>query len=340
MNSIQRYRMVALGTLLALLLAACGSSGTGAQPTAGTGAQPTAGGAAQPTAGAAGEPTAAGAAGGASGTVKVGSKDFTEAILVAEIYAQLLENAGFTVDRKLNLGGTPIAHQALINGDIDLYPEYTSTGLQEVLKSPDLPKDPQEILAAVKQGYEEQFKVTWLEPSPFNDSNTFATTKAVADQYGLKTFSDLVAKAGDLRLGGPAEFPERQDTKGLEEAYGPFVSKFKEYKQLGTGSLRYDALKNGDVDVIVAFGTDGRIKGDDLTVLQDDKNYYPIYNIAPVVRQDALQANPQIAEALAAVAPKLTDEVMAGLNYAVDGPDKKEPAAVAKEFLTQEGLVK
>ena len=109
---------------------------------------------------------------------------------------------------------------------------------------------------------------------------------------------------------------------------------------MGTGSLRYDALKNGDVDVIVAFGTDGRIKGDQLVVLQDDKNYYPIYNIAPVIRQDALQKNPQIADVLAAVAPKLTDEVMSGLNYAVDGPDKKEPAVVAKEFLTQQGLLK
>jgi osmoprotectant transport system substrate-binding protein len=333
MKSLRTYRLMVFGVLLALL-AACGSGGAATQPTTGSAAQPTAPTAAEPTA------SSGGGASGAAGTVKIGSKDFTEAILVAEIYAQLLENAGLTVERKLNLGGTPIAHQALINGDIDLYPEYTSTGLQEVLKVAELPKDPQQILETVKKGYEEQFKVTWLTPSPFNDSNTFATTKAIADQYGLKTFSDLVAKAPELRLGGPAEFPERQDTKGLEQAYGPFVSKFKEYKQLGTGSLRYDALKNGEVDVIVAFGTDGRIKGDELVVLQDDKGYYPIYNIAPVVRLDALQKNPQIADALAAVAPKLTDEVMSGLNYAVDGPDKQEPAAVAKEFLTQQGLLK
>ncbi|HNP74427.1 MAG TPA: glycine betaine ABC transporter substrate-binding protein, partial [Kouleothrix sp.] len=284
--------------------------------------------------------TSTGAAGGASGTLKVGSKDFTEAIVVAELYAQLLEQAGFTVERKLNLGGTPVAHQALLSGDIDLYPEYTSTGLQEVLKAPDLPKDPKQILSTVKQGYEQQFKLTWLDPSPFNDSNTFATTKAIADQYGLKSYSDLAAKAADLRLGGPAEFPERQDTKGLEQAYGPFITKFKEFKQLGTGSLRYDALKNGEVDVVVAFGTDGRIKGDNLVLLQDDKQFYPIYNIAPVVRQDALQQHPQIADALNRLAPLLTDEVMAGLNYQVDGPDKKEPADVAKAFLSAQGLAK
>jgi osmoprotectant transport system substrate-binding protein len=348
MNTVRTYRIVALGLLLALLLAACGGTGTGTGATSAPGGAVTPAPAATaetdataaPAATSASEATSAPAAGGATGTIKLGSKDFTEAILVAEIYGQLLENAGFTVERKLNLGGTPVAHQALVNGDIDLYPEYTSTGLQEVLKTSELPKDPQEILATVKKGYEEQFKLTWLEPSPFNDSNVFATTQEIASQYSLKTFSDLVAKAPELRLGGPAEFPERQDTKGLEQAYGPFIGKFKEFKQLGTGSLRYDGLKNGEVDVIVAFGTDGRIKGDNLVVLQDDKGFYPIYNIAPVIRQDTQQKYPQIAEVLAQVAPKLTDEAMSGLNYAVDGPDKKEPADVAKEFLTQQGLLK
>jgi osmoprotectant transport system substrate-binding protein len=274
-----------------------------------------------------------------SSPIRVGSKDFTEAILVAEMHAQLLEHAGFTVERKLNLGGTPVAHQALVNGDIDMYPEYTSTGLQEVLKVTELPKDPKVILETVKKGYEQQFKVTWLEPAPFNDSNTFATTRAIANQYGLKTYTDLVAQAPNLRLGGPAELPERQDTKGLEQAYGPLISRFKEFKQLGTGGLRYDALKNGDVDVIAAFGTDGRIQADDLVVLQDDKHFFPIYNIAPVVRQDTLQRHPQIADVLNKLAPLLTDEVMAGLNYQVDGPDKREPADVARSFLQQQRLI-
>ncbi len=123
------------------------------------------------------------------------------------------------------------------------------------------------------------------------------------------------------------------DTQGLDAAYGGFVPKFKEFKPLGTGALRYDALQNGEVDVIVAFGTDGRIAGDKLVVLQDDKNFYPIYNIAPVVRQDTLANNPGIADALNAVAPLLTNEVMAGLNYQVDGPEKAEPGAVITAFL-------
>jgi osmoprotectant transport system substrate-binding protein len=272
---------------------------------------------------------------GAGATLSIGSKDFTEAILVAELYAQVLEKAGYTVERKFNLGATPIAHAAVVKGDVDLYPEYTSTGLQEVLKDTNRYPSADAILEAVRQGYEEQFKLTWLDASPFNDTNAFATTPAIAQQYGLKTYSDLAAKAGELRLGGPAEFPDRVDTQGLDAAYGGFVGKFKEFKPLGTGTLRYDGLKNGDVDVIVAFGTDGRIKGDGLTLLQDDKSFYPIYNIAPVVRMDVLADNPGIADALDKIAPLLTDDVMSGLNYQVDGPEKKEPADVIRAFLQE-----
>ncbi len=271
----------------------------------------------------------------AGSPIKIGSKDFTEAILVAELYAQVLEQAGFTVERKFNLGATPIAQEALVKGDIDLYPEYTSTGLQEVLKDTERYADAAAILAAVRTGYEEQFQLTWLDASPFNNTNVFATTQAIAEQYGLKTYSDLAANAAELRLGGPAEFPDRVDTQGLDEAYGGFVPNFKEFKALGTGALRYDALKNGEVDVIVAFGTDGRIAGDNLVVLEDDKSFYPIYNIAPVVRMDTLAANSGIADALNAVAPLLTNEVMAGLNYQVDGPDKAEPGDVIRSFLEQ-----
>ena len=283
-------------------------------------------------------PTGSGAASGTGKTIKVGSKDFTEEFIVAEMYAQLLENAGFKVDRKLNLGGTPIAQAALIKGDIDLYPEYTSTGLLTVLKKQPI-TDPKQIYSTVKSGYEQQFKLTWLDASPFNDTQALAMTQANAQKYGIKTYSDLAQKASQLVLGGPAEFMEREDgIKGLQKAYGGF--QFKDTKQLGTGSLRYQALLNGQIDVVVAFSTDGEIAGDKLALLQDDKTFYPIYNIAPVVRMDTLQANPKIADTLNRLAPLLTDQVMSGLNWQVDGPDKKEPAAVAKAFLTQNGLLK
>ena len=274
---------------------------------------------------------------GMAGTVTVGSKDFTEEFIVAEMYAQLLENAGFTVTRKLNLGGTPIAQAAIVKGDIDLYPEYTSTGLLTVLKLPSM-QDPMQIFSTVKSGYEQQFKLTWLTASPFNDTQALAMTQATADKYGVKTYSDLAAKADQLVLGGPAEFLSREDgLPGLQKAYGGF--KFKDTKQLGTGSLRYQALLDGQIDVVVSFGTDGQINGDHLALIQDDKSFYPIYNIAPVVRMDTLQKYPQIATVLNKLAPYLTDAVMSGLNWQVDGPSKLEPAAVAKAFLQQNGLL-
>jgi len=273
-----------------------------------------------------------------AGTVVVGSKDFTEQFIVAEMYAQLLENEGFTVERKLNLGGTPIAHEAMMNGDIDLYPEYTSTGLLTMLKLDPI-QDAQEIYTTVKSGYEQQYQLTWLTPSPFNDTQALAMTKEVAAQYGIQTYSDLSQKASELVLGGPAEFLEREDgLKGLQQAYGGF--EFKEVKQLGTGSLRYQALLEGQVDVVVAFGTDGAIKGNDLLLLVDDLVFYPIYNVAPVIRQDTLEKYPQIEKILNDFAPLLTDDIMSGLNWQVDGPEGKEPADVARAFLLEKGLVK
>jgi len=273
-----------------------------------------------------------------AGKVVIGSKDFTEQFIVAEMYAQILENAGFTVERKLNLGGTPIAHEAIVNGEIDLYPEYTSTGLLTVLKLSPI-QDAQEIYSTVKKGYEDQYGLTWLTPSPFNDTQALAMTKEVANQYGIQTYSDLSQKAPELILGGPAEFLEREDgIKGLQQAYGGF--EFKETKQLGTGSLRYQALLDGQVDVVVAFGTDGAIKGNDLLLLVDDKVFYPIYNIAPVVREDTLEKYPQITALLDELAPLLTDDIMSGLNWQVDGPEKKEPADVARAFLLENNLVK
>lgn len=309
--------LVAFTTLVGLLLAACSAPAQTTQPTA----------APQPA------PTDA-------TPVRIGSKNFTEAILVAEMYALALENAGIRVERKFNLGATPVAHTALVNGEIDLYPEYTSTGLLEVLKQAPI-ADARGILEAVRKGYEEQFKVTWLEPSPFNNTNALAMTRQRAEELGIRTYSDLVARSGELKLGGPPEFPEREDTKGLMAAYG-FDPKFIEenFIQLDTGALRYEALTRGDIDVVVAFGTDGQINGLGLALLEDDKNYYPVYQIAPVIRQDALAANPAIAETLNRLAPLLTNDVMSGLNWQVDGPEKKEIADVARAFLQQQGFIK
>ena len=325
MNTIfKNRRVISLLLSATLFLSACAPAAVTSAPTAANTSPTTANPA--PT-----NPPAS------AGSIKIGSKDFTEEFIVAEMYAQLLGKAGFIVERKLNLGGTPIAQTAIVNGDIDLYPEYTSTGLLTVLKMQPI-QDPNQIFAAVKKGYEDQFKLTWLQSSPFNDTQALAMTQAVSDQYGIKTYSDLSQKASSLVLGGPAEFIDREDgIKGLQKAYGGF--QFKDIKQLGTGSLRYQALLDKQVDVVVAFGTDGAIKGNNLVLLKDDKIFYPVYNVAPVVRQDTLLKYPKIADVLNKLAPMLTDDVMSGLNWQVDGPDKKEPAAVAKAFLQQNGLL-
>ncbi len=267
--------------------------------------------------------------------IRIGSKNFTEEFILGELYAQALEANGFTVERKLNLGATPIAQQALVNDEIDLYPEYTSTGLLEVLKQ-EPQTDRQAIFDTVKSQYESQFQVTWLEPAPFNNTNTFAMTQAKSDELGIKTYSDLAAKADQVVLGGPPEFIDRQDTQNLYTAYGGF--NFKEVRQLDPG-IRYQALQDGDIDVVVAFGTDGQIGGFNLVALEDDKNFYPPYQVAPVIRQDTLSENPDIATILNSVSPLLDDKTMATLNWMVDGPDKMEPAAVARQFLTDNGII-
>lgn len=269
-------------------------------------------------------------------TIQVGSKNFTEQFIVGEMYALVLENAGFKVERKLNLGGTPVAQAALVAGEIDVYPEYTGTGLLTVLKLP-VNTNPQAVYDTVNAEYQKQFNLRWLAPAPMNNTQALAMRADRAAALGIVTFSDMVAQADQLIMAGPPEFAEREDgLPGLRLVYGDFA--LKEYKAIDPG-LRYQALRSNEVDVVVAFGTDGQIAADNLVLLQDDKGMFPPYQIAPVVRQAVLDANPRVAELLNALAPKLTDAVMQRLNYEVDGK-QREPADVAREFLLAEGLIK
>lgn len=270
------------------------------------------------------------------GTVTVASKDFTEEFILGEMYALLLENGGYKVVRKINLGGTPVAQQALLNSEIDLYPEYTGTGLLTVLKLPVM-SDPKAVYDKVKSEYESQFKLTWLAPAPMNNTQALAMTKARAQALGITTISDLVAKASQLIMAGPPEFAEREDgIPGLKRVYGDFA--LKNFLAIDPG-LRYQALTSGQADVVVAFGTDGEIAANDLLVLKDDKGLYPPYQVAPVIRQAVLTQHPDIADILNKVAPLLTNETMQGLNNEVSGK-KQEPAAVAKAFLISQKLIK
>lgn len=273
--------------------------------------------------------------GSTSGAIKVGSKDFTEQFILGEMYTLVLENSGLKVERKLNLGGTPVAQEALKSGQIDLYPEYTGTGLLTVLKQP-AASDRQKVYQTVADAYKEKFNLVWLDPAPMNNTQALAMTQETSQNYNIKTISDLAAKASQLVMIGPPEFEVREDgLPGIQKAYGNF--KLKQYKPADPG-LRYQALRDAQADVAVAFGTDGELSAYSLVVLEDDKKFFPPYQVAPVVRQTVLDAYPIMRNALNALAPKLTNQAMQRLNYEVSGK-KREPAEVAKEFLVQEGLV-
>lgn len=267
--------------------------------------------------------------------IKVGSKDFTEQFILGEMYALVLEEAGLPVERKLNLGGTPVAQAGLESGEIDVYPEYTGTGLVTVLKLP-VSSDQAEVFQAVSEGYKTQYNLVWLDPAPMNNTQALAMTKEVAAEYGIQTLSDLAENASELVMIGPPEFEAREDgLPGIKGTYGAF--ELKEYKAVDPG-LRYTGLVEGEADVAVAFGTDGEINAYDLVVLEDDKNLFPPYQVAPVIRQETLDANPGVAEALNALSPLLTDATMQRLNNEVSG-NQREPADVAREFLEAEGLL-
>lgn len=267
--------------------------------------------------------------------IRVGSKDFTEQFIIGEMYALVLEGSGLPVERKLNLGGTPVAQAALTSGEIDLYPEYTGTGLLTVLKQP-ANSDPEAVYQTVADQYQEQFDLVWLEPAPMNNTQALAMTQEQSEALGITTISEMAAKADQLTMVGPPEFEVREDgLPGLKSAYGDFS--LAAYKAVDPG-LRYTALVDGEADVAVAFGTDGEIAAYDLIVLADDQNLFPPYQVAPVVRQEILDAYPTLANTLNAIAPLLTNETMQQLNYEVSG-NQREPADVAQEFLQQSGLI-
>ncbi|ABX03001.1 glycine betaine ABC transporter substrate-binding protein [Herpetosiphon sp.] len=268
--------------------------------------------------------------------IRIASKNFTEQFIVGEMYALLLEQAGYKVERKIGLGATDVAQAAMEKGEIDIYPEYTGTGLLTVLKLP-TQTDPKAVYETVKKGYAEKYQIAWLDPAPMNNTQALAMTKEGAQKFGIITISDMAAKAGELRMIGPPEFQEREDgLPGIQAKYGNF--ELKEYVPVDPG-LKYKGLVEGNADVVVAFGTDGEIANYGLVVLKDDRNMFPPYQIAPLVRQSVLDANPKLAELLNALAPKLDDATMQQLNFEVSGNNRKYED-VAKEFLTTQGLLK
>ena len=266
--------------------------------------------------------------------VRVGSKNFTEQFVLAEIYAQSLEAAGIKTEKKLNLGGTLIAHKALEEKQIDFYPEYTGTMLLAVLKQEPM-TDAKAVYDKVKEAYA-KMGLAVLNQSNLNNGYVMVLRPETAQKYKLETLSDLAKVAKDLKIGAGPEFRDRKD--GLPGLKAKYDMVFGEDLQMAIG-LRYQALKNDQIQVVNGYSTDGMISTLKLKRLRDDKSLWPPYFVVPVVRREALEANPKMAEVLNRVSALLDETTMAQMNYLVDG-EKQEPKDVARDFLKSKGIVK
>ncbi|MBY0098260.1 glycine betaine ABC transporter substrate-binding protein [Mesobacillus maritimus] len=269
-------------------------------------------------------------------TITIGSKNFSEQMVLGHMLADLIEEkTDIEVERKLNLGGTQVAFSAVNKGDIDLYVEYTGTGLVNILKQEAM-TDPDKVYDIVTKEFAEKYHLSTLKPLGFNNTYTLAVRPETAEQYGLKTISDLAEVSNELKIGATIEFTNREDgLPGLLNAYNMDFAG----NEAVDGGLRYTALESKETDVIDAFLTDGLLEAFGLTVLEDDKNFFPPYYAIPIVREDTLEEYPELEEVINLLAGKLTDAKMRELNYKVDSL-KESPEKVAEEFLINEGLMK
>jgi osmoprotectant transport system substrate-binding protein/osmoprotectant transport system permease protein len=269
------------------------------------------------------------------GTLRIGAKNFTESLLLAEMIAQLVEaETDLRVERRYGLGGTMIAHNALREGAIDLYVEYTGTALTVILEEPSM-QDPETVLAAVRKAYADRFDLVWLKPFRINNAYTLVVRGDVARERGWTEISDLASDAANLRAGFTPEFSQRPDGyPGLAKAYGFRFGRVFDLE----AALMYRALAEKEVDVISGYATDGRIDALNLTVLADDRHFFPPYFAVPVIRKPVLDRYPGLTGIIAPLGDVLDDAVMRGLNWAVDG-EKKNPRAVATQFLEAKGLL-
>ncbi len=328
MTSTHRRMIAALATMCLIFgLAACGdddTADTGSPATTGTPA----------TSGTAIERDPANAN---KGTITVGSKNFTEQYILGEVYAQTLEAQGFRVRRRLNLGSEQVAYKALRGGTIDMYPEYTGTALTSFfeVKTTDVPKDPDAAYEQAKAQYAKQ-NITALERTPFENTYVIASTKQTAEKAGNpKTVSELFANNTKLSISGFPECRQRQDCLlGLRSTYG-FKGKFV------SSEGKFSDLDSGQADLTLAFSTDPQLAlTDKYVAYEDDKNFFPPYNITLGIRNDTVEKlGPKAIETFEAVQKGMTEEAMRELNRRVE-LDKQEPKAVAAAYLREENFVK
>jgi glycine betaine/choline ABC-type transport system substrate-binding protein len=277
-------------------------------------------------------------------SLTVGSKNFTEQVILGEIVAQHVSlRLSQRVDRKLNLGGTLLAHQALVQGGLDLYPEYTGTALTSILKlPPSIGMAPADVFATVKAEYQRRFNIEWLDPLGFNNTFAMVIRGEDARRHKIESLSEASrvapGKEGKKgwRLGVGYEFQQRPDgLPGLLKTYKLPLKGSPKTMDLG---LLYKALEEKQVDMVAANATDGLLSVLNVTVLKDDKRYFPPYQAALTVRADALAAHPSLKSVLDLLSGKFSDEIMRTLNYQVDG--KHRPVSeTALFFLRASGLL-
>ena len=276
---------------------------------------------------------------GNKGEITVGSKNFTEQVILGELYSQALEAEGYNVNKKLDLGNVTVLDKALQSGEIDMYPEYTGTALVTALGYEGEQFDtPKKTYDKTEELYEKRDPAaTMLKQASFNNTYGIAVRKDVADEYGLKTLVDLTEASPNLILASFSEFQQRSDGfPNIKESYSN--TNFKEIKVVNDLGLRYQALRQGDADVAIGFTTDGQLRSDDLVVVEDRKNIWPFYHPAPVIKQEFLNNNEDVAGVINPVTESLDLETMQTLNGRVD-LDNEDPSAVAEEHLQEAGLL-
>jgi len=275
---------------------------------------------------------------GEEDTIVISGKPWTEQFILPHVLGQYIEaQTDYKVTYKDGLGEVAIMTPALEKGDIDLYVEYTGTGLKDVLKEEsDSGESSKSVFERVKKGYEENFGVTWLEPLGFENGYTLAYMKDKS--YDAATYSELATISSNdaMTFGAPHAFYERQGD-GFEDMVEVYPFTFANTKSLDP-NVMYEAVKNGDVDVIPAFTTDSRIQLFDLATTKDDAGFFPKYDAAPIVRQETLKKYPELEEVLNSLAGKITEEDMLKMNARVD-LDKEKPEDVARAFLIEKGLI-
>lgn len=270
-----------------------------------------------------------------SDKIVIGSKNFNEQLILGNMYAALIEqNTDIKVERKLNLGGTSIAFNALKAGELDMYVEYTGTGLVNIMNQPVI-NDPDKAYEVVSDYFNKNYNIKWLDPLGFNNTYVLAVRKDTAEKYKLESFSDLAKISEQLTLGCTIEFSNREDGYlGLQKNY---KMNFNNVSAVD-GGLRYTSLNNNKTDVIDAFATDGLLKAFDLKVLKDDKKFFPPYYAAPIINKKTLDKYPELENVVNKLAGKLNDDKMRELNFKVDKLNM-DPRQVAEDYLRENSLI-